>query len=149
MTVIFTVPLPIARPRQRHTIRGKGSKCIECGKRETLFVLSYTPEKHPINAFKQAVALIGRASWTGPSLGGPFRADMTFVTKRPKADKRGHRYRHIIAPDKDNFEKGVLDALSGIIWKDDKQVCAGDIQKFVAASDERPHVEIRVTRLEG
>lgn len=30
---------------------------------------------------------------------------------------------HIIRPDLDNLEKTVLDALNGIAWKDDSQVC--------------------------
>jgi Holliday junction resolvase RusA-like endonuclease len=38
---------------------------------------------------------------------------------------------HTVKPDKDNLEKAVMDALTGIkIWKDDCQVYAGNTEKY-------------------
>lgn len=42
-------------------------------------------------------------------------------TKKKKTQLHGKG--HIIRPDLDNLEKTVLDALNGIAWKDDSQVC--------------------------
>jgi Holliday junction resolvase RusA-like endonuclease len=78
--------------------------------------------------------------------------DVEAVFPRPKAlcwKKRPMpRLRHTAKPDRDNLDKCVLDALtqSGVL-ADDKQACAGEVVKFVAAGGEQPHVVIRVTPL--
>ncbi len=54
---------------------------------------------------------------------------------------------HAQKPDRDNLDKAVMDALKGLAWNDDSQVCAGKIEKFIAAGDEQPHVLIRIVEL--
>jgi Holliday junction resolvase RusA-like endonuclease len=54
---------------------------------------------------------------------------------------------HAKKPDRDNCDKAVLDALSGLLWLDDSQVCSGTIEKWIAAGDEQPHVVVTVTEL--
>lgn len=51
-------------------------------------------------------------------------------------------------PDKDNLEKAVLDALTGLAWVDDAQISDGRIRKFTASGNERPHAVITLTELE-
>jgi Holliday junction resolvase RusA-like endonuclease len=56
---------------------------------------------------------------------------------------------HAKKPDRDNLDKAVMDALKGLAWIDDSQVCDGRIIKLIAAGDEQPHVEIRIISLGG
>lgn len=132
----FTIPgVPAAQPRARATsVKGKARV--------------YEPTKHPIKAFRAAVKLSARSAYHGPPLGGPLRVDVTLVFPRPKAmtwkTKPMPRVWHAIKPDRDNCDKAILDALSGLLWRDDCQVCAGQINKWVAAGDEQPHVVVRI-----
>lgn len=54
---------------------------------------------------------------------------------------------HTIKPDADNLAKSVLDALSGLLFHDDKQVASLVVTKQIAAGDEQPHVVVRVLEL--
>ena len=45
--------------------------------------------------------------------------------------------------------KSLADALTGILWRDDAQICVKRLAKYVAAGDEPPHVEVRVREAAG
>lgn len=146
-TIEFYVPaIPLAQPRQRVRVMHMGGKAI---------AQNYTPAKHPVNAYKAAVQLayswLPTALATGP-LSGPLRVDCVFVMPRPKSKiwktKPMPRERHCIKPDRDNLLKSTLDALNGIAWVDDSQICAGECEKWVAAGDESPHVRITIRSIE-
>ena len=133
---------PIAQPRQRHrVITGKGKP----------FATNYTPAKHPVQTFKAMVKSAAVASGAKLTT-GPVRLDLILVFPRPKAlcwkTRPTPRLRHTKKPDRDNCEKAVADALTGVLWRDDSQICAGEVLKWVASGDEAPHVEVVVTRLE-
>lgn len=49
---------------------------------------------------------------------------------------------HTIKPDLDNLEKTVLDALNGLAFKDDSQVCLVIKEKFWS---NEPYTEIKIT----
>jgi len=144
-TITLTIPhAPISQPRQRHRIVRK--------KDGTDFVQNYTPKDAPVQVFKAAVQHYARQEFWGEPLDGPLRVDIVFVLPRPKnkvlKTKPMPRYLHTIKPDRDNLDKAVMDALTGLLWRDDCQVCDGRIQKWVASGDEQPHVEITVTEIE-
>lgn len=135
--------MPIAQPRQRHTVRkGKGGK---------QFVQNYTPAKDPVNAFKAMVRLAAHQSFKGAPLSGPLRVDSVFVFPRTKGQtwktKPMPRIRHTKKPDRDNLDKACMDALTGLLWIDDAQACAGELEKWIAAGDEQPHCVITITQL--
>ena len=44
--------------------------------------------------------------------------------------------------DADNLAKGILDALNGIVWTDDRQITALHVFKFV--TDSKPYIEVTV-----
>lgn len=141
MTIFIHVPaVPVAQPRPRATIRGHHAAV-------------YSPAKHPVEAFKATVRMAAHST-LGPfvPLDGPLSVDIVFVFPRPKnriwKTKPMPRERHTKKPDRDNCDKGVLDALSGLLWIDDCQVCAGSIEKWIASGDEQPHVTITVIRLD-
>lgn len=58
------------------------------------------------------------------------------------------RIPHGKKPDRDNCDKSVMDALTGLLWVDDAQVCDGRLTKWIAAGDEQPHVMIEITPIE-
>ena len=146
----FTVPaVPVAQPRAKATaVNGRARM--------------YTPTKiksadgskkqHPIAAFKATVRMAAMKAYSGPPMTGPLCVDCTFVFPREKSKewktRPMPRYRHIGKPDRDNCDKAILDALKGTILADDCIVCDGRIQKWRAAGDEQPHVEICVTKLD-
>lgn len=145
----FTVPcVPVAQPRQRHRIipGANGS-----------FVSNYTPAKSPVNEYKATVKMAAHAVFAGSPLAGPLCVSMVFVMKRGGKPewlkkespwfwpwKEGHRVPHIVKPDRDNLDKATLDALKGLLFQDDKQACLGSIEKWIAAADEQPHVEVTI-----
>lgn len=153
MTIEFTVPaVPVAQPRQRHRIISSGGRT---------FAQNYTPAKSPVADFKATVRMLAAQAYQGPPLEGPIRVDVCFVFPRPKSRppwiakgsywetewKGGYRVPKITKPDRDNLDKGFLDALEGLLWVDDSQVCAGEPTKFHATKDEQPHVVVRIETL--
>lgn len=73
---------------------------------------------------------------------GPVKLTIRFGFPRPKSHYRTGRYSHLLrddapewkdtAPDLDKLERAVLDALSGICYRDDRQVAKTDSAKFFA-----------------
>ena len=83
-----------------------------------------------------------------PLLTGPLRVTIDIFLPRPKrlmrrADPDGP-IPHTAKPDRDNVEKAILDALKGIAFVDDCQVCAGEVRKFYHEKEGRPRAEIRI-----
>lgn len=136
----FVVPaVPVAQPRQRHRI-------VQAGGRT--FASNYTPAEDPVNGFKATVRMAAAEVLKGPPLAGALRVDLVFVFPRQKSkvwkSKPMPRYPHVGKPDRDNVCKSLQDALNGLAWVDDSQICAGEIEKWHAAGDEQPHVLVRI-----
>tara|TARA_R110000868_G_scaffold101057_1_gene278212 strand:- start:11235 stop:11516 length:282 start_codon:yes stop_codon:yes gene_type:complete len=78
-------------------------------------------------------------------LGGPLKLSLVFVMPRTQNQiwktKPMPRIWHDKKPDFDNLEKSVCDALKGLVWFDDSQICSVSTIKVIAAGDEQPHVE--------
>lgn len=137
--VTFVVPaVPVAQPRPRATSIGGHARV-------------YEPKDHPIAAFKASVRLAASCAFKEAPFAGPLRVDCTFVFPRPKnliwTTRPMPRLRHTKKPDRDNLDKSVLDALNGLLWQDDAQVCCGELEKWIAAGDEQPHVVVSVRTL--
>ena len=135
----FTVPaVPIAQPRPQP---------VKIGNRAGM---ANVPKKHPVHAFKATVRLAAEKVYHGAPLEGPLRVDVTFVLPRRRVriwkSKPMPREWHDRKPDKDNLEKSVYDALTGLLWRDDSQICCGYVEKWEASGDEQPCVEIVVSR---
>ena len=137
-SITFVVPgVPVAQPRQRHAVIAGHLR-------------NYTPSRHPVNTFKAACQLSARQAYSGPPLTGPLVCELVFVLPRPRsAPKRtGGRLAHCKRPDAENLAKSVLDALTGLLYDDDRQIWRLVVTKWVAAVDEQPQVEIHVREVE-
>jgi Holliday junction resolvase RusA-like endonuclease len=121
MAITFTVPGdPVPQPRPRVTTRNG-------------FARAYVPKKHPIHAYREAVAY--GAKLAGVQLRGedPATVAIKFVVARPPShlNKSGVKASAPAYPsgDVDNVAKAVLDALTGVAWADDKQVVSLFVEK--------------------
>jgi len=83
-------------------------------------------------------------------LTGPVRLTVGFYMPRPqKYAKRGVPVAMLTAPDWDKLARAVCDALTAVVYRDDKQIVEAVIGKFYAAVDDVPHVDIRVETTAG
>ena len=141
MKVQFTVigsPVPQGRPRFAR--RGK-------------FVSTYDPPKS--KSFKETVKWQAIESGANKTLlEGPLKMTLIFRLQRPKGHygKKGLRpsapTHHITKPDLDNLEKGVKDALEGICYARDQQVCETYLRKEYAIKGRMPGVLVTIEEIE-
>ena len=101
--ITFTVPGdPVPQPRPRVSTRGG-------------FALAYVPAKHPVHAYRQAVAIAAKMAGLG-TITEPIQVCVVSVFQRPKSHVTGRGVVKTTAPrlprpDVDNLAKAVLDAL--------------------------------------
>lgn len=100
---------------------------------------AYVPAK--TRSFERDAGLIIKSKYSGPPLSGALKLTVTFVLARPKGTKREYPS---VRPDLDNYEKAILDAGNGILWKDDGQICG--VIKWKVYGDS-PHITLRVETL--
>jgi len=142
VNVTFTVDsIPVAQPRQRIASKARGGAPLP-------FPRAYTPTDHPVNAFKACVKAAASGLFDAPT-NDPVECFLVFVMPRPSKMNWKKRPTPRAANfnkknDCDNLAKSVLDALTGIAWNDDGQVYRLFIEKWIAAGDEKPHVEITI-----
>ena len=87
--------------------------------------------------WQEAVAWAAKIAMGGkPPLEGPIRLEVTFYLPMPKRMLKADRALaerdelfHIKRPDRTNFLKAFEDAVTGIVWLDDAQVCRGEAFK--------------------
>lgn len=78
------------------------------------------------------------------------RLTLAFYLPRPKKHaKRGVFVPHTNKPDLDRLMRAVLDALTQVLYHDDKQVTEAIVGKYFADVDDAPHVNIRVEPAPG
>lgn len=117
--ISFFVPgVPVAQPRVKATAQGG-------------FARVYTPTA--ANCWKATVAHAFGEHPAAEVLTGPVYLALSFVMPRPQGHygtgRNAERLKdsaplwHAKVPDLDNLEKAVKDALKGLAWRDDSQVC--------------------------
>lgn len=125
---------PVAQKRHRHQLRGK-------------HVHIYDPSSDDKDDF----LMVSRQHAPERPLEGALRVDLEFYFARPKSHFRkdgGLRstapINHISRPDIDNLRKLVMDALNGVFWIDDSQVCMCTTFK---GYDVAPRVSVTICEL--
>ena len=135
MEIVITVPgeaVPQARPRVTH-----------CG--------TYDPPK--CRAYKQKVALYAKTVMRGKKpLSGALNLDVVVYRSIPKSWTKKRRFAAAAGdvdpttkPDIDNLLKGLMDAMSGIVWNDDSQVVNVMAEKVY---DTKPRAVVKVSTRE-
>lgn len=139
--ITFTVPgQPVPQPRHRVSSRGG-------------FARAYIPARHPIHAFRQAVALMAKSAGGRPDE-DYYELEIECVFQRPPSHltKSGVK---LLAPrfpprcDWDNLGKGVCDAIteSRAFWRDDDHVVDGRCRKRYASPGEPARTIVTVRRV--
>lgn len=84
---------------------------------------------------------------TGPPLDGPIVVTVQFVMPRPVGTPKRHTPAATKRPDVDKLLRGVFDAVTGVVWRDDAQVVEVTAVKRLAQLDEQPGAAIRISAL--
>ena len=115
------------------------------------FISQYDPSKTE----KRDILRVVQTSAPDQPFRCPLRVDLYLYYPRPKSHYRTGQYAHLLkdsapkwhtsTPDRDNADKIILDALSGVFWKNDSIVCDGRISKRYS---EKPRTVIFITPLE-
>lgn len=139
--ITFTVRgEPKAQPRPRAFARKFGN-----GKVAARMYDAGTAE-----GWKGLIALAAKPFMPAAPIEGPLRVDIDFFFPRPGRLMRKKDpdvpIPHDSKPDRDNCEKAVLDALTQLgFWRDDAQVCEGEVRKFYASKSGTPHAKIQIS----
>ena len=109
MSLTFSVPgEPVPQPRPRVSTRGG-------------FARAYVPAKHPVHAYRQALAEAAVAAGLSET-GEPLNVVIDAVFRRPKSHMRKSGVKadapRLPRPDVDNIAKAVLDALQDVMGDD-------------------------------
>lgn len=140
IAIDFLIPaVPVAQPRHRSVVAGGHIRTYEAKR------------GHAIHAFKATCRIAARQAHQGPPIEGPIALKITFVLPRPGhlrwKSKPMPRKWHTTKPDSDNLQKSVKDALTGLLWFDDSQVCSIVATKVYASGGEQPHVAVSLRQL--
>ena len=129
--------IPETQARHRHFKKGD-------------FIGTYDPSAKA----KKQLAMVVQDEAPEVPLTGPIALELIFYMPRPKNHygtgrnagklKGSAPYWHVSRPDSDNLEKFVKDALNGIFWKDDSQICYTSTQKIYS---DQPRSEIVINKL--
>lgn len=135
--VSFTIPgNPVAQGRPRAARRGNR-------------IMMYDPK--PSKDYKEYVAKIAKEYAPEEPTEAALGVQMKIYREIPKSTTKKDRKlineglkRPVVRPDTDNYTKAILDALNGIIYKDDSQIV--DLKASKYYSDD-PRVEIKIEAL--
>ena len=71
--------------------------------------------------WRAAINFVLQSEWKGPPLEGPVCVALTFKLPRPKSTPK-KRFHVTVKPDLDKLIRAAFDAMTGIVFLDDKQV---------------------------
>jgi Holliday junction resolvase RusA-like endonuclease len=94
--------------------------------------------------WRQAVAFVLQAAWPMAPLEGPVCVNIVFELLRPASVSARRRPRPSVKPDIDKLARSVLDAMTGIVYRDDAQIVSAQLEKRYGPE---PGVHISVTPL--
>ncbi len=116
------------------------------GKTWTGKTVIYDPSKS--RNFKEYVKLVASQNAPRTLLEGALKVRVTVYretlksfSNRKKELAESRLLRPVTKPDLDNHAKSVLDALNGVIYKDDSQIVDLTVSKYYS---EKPRVEVRI-----
>ncbi len=143
--IFFAAGIPKGQPRVRAFVRGRHAGVYDPGTADDFKASIHLAARSAMRPFADRPIF--------PS--GPVRVTCEFVFPRPKSHftskgqiKADAPVFHTQKPDRDNLDKAVLDTLTKIeMWRDDSQVCFGQLIKRWAALGEPSGVQITITAI--
>ena len=110
----------------------------------TSFVL--TSDNAQVKSYQSRVAFEATTALRGVQLelAGALHLTVNFYLPRPSGLAKSYTGPHLKKPDVDKLLRSTLDALTGVLWKDDSQVTRITAGKDYACVDEDPRVVIIV-----
>lgn len=109
----------------------------------------YDPQK--VKQFKRVVAAEAQLSYRERPLEGALTVSINFyrpiiksVSRREMKRREARQVLPVVKPDLDNYIKSFLDALHGIYWIDDNQICHIEARKFYSQT---PRIEIKINQI--
>lgn len=136
------------------TVFGKGAtagskRAFPFRRKDGKLGVNVTHDNASTKGWMNLVAQVARQNYDGPLLTGAIRLELSFFHVRPKshygtgrnADKlKDSAPKHkITMPDTIKLARAVEDALKGVLWRDDNQVCEHHLRKLFG-DVERVHV---------
>ncbi|MBX9937682.1 MAG: RusA family crossover junction endodeoxyribonuclease [Candidatus Obscuribacterales bacterium] len=111
----------------------------------------FVRDASPLTAiWRDQVAKAAKAQYTGELLTGPVLMFLDFRFARPKSHtKRYQPHWHITTPDLTKIIRSTEDSLTGIVYKDDSQVCTRTESKRYCNPGEEPGVTIYLTEIDN
>lgn len=101
-----------------------------------------------VKLFKHTVGVEASLSYRQPPLKGALKVSIAFyrpinksTSKKQSLLQASKQVLPVVKPDLDNYIKSFIDALHGIYWIDDNQICQIDAKKFYSIT---PRIEIMV-----
>jgi Holliday junction resolvase RusA-like endonuclease len=95
-------------------------------------------------AWGDYVAVVAREHAPMLPLIGPLVLDLVYTFPRPRAVSPRHRPAPCVRPDAENLLKHQLDALNGVLWKDDAQIVDLRVRKVYGS---KPGLTLTVATL--
>jgi crossover junction endodeoxyribonuclease RusA len=80
--------------------------------------------------------------YDGDVLDGPLHVGIEFIMRRPASAPKRSTPPAIKRPDLDKLTRAVLDALSGVVWRDDSVITVLTVSKRLAELGERAGAHI-------
>lgn len=107
----------------------------------------YDPKKSV--EYKDIISSLAKEQYAGKPIEYiPLKMDLRFYRMIPKSVSNKRRklkengeIRPVVKPDVDNYSKAILDALNGILYKDDSQIVELNVSKYYS-DDTRVELEI-------
>ena len=119
------------------TPRGKGRPRIVTRKiKGVMRPIAFTPDQ-TVDAESRIQTQVS-GEWQRPPTESPLRVQITVRLVKPKSKPKTKPCWPTSKPDADNYAKLVLDALNGILWRDDSQVVQLFVEKAWTTPD-HPH----------
>jgi crossover junction endodeoxyribonuclease RusA len=107
------------------------------------------PDNKRCNPWRSDVAAVAARTMDGaPLLEGPVAIEMAFALPRPEKVPKARRGRPAAKPDMDKLARAVLDALTGVVFTDDAQVCELAARKMYREPSRGPGVVVEVRELD-
>ena len=135
MRLVFEID-PVAQARPRAVRMGRGVRMYDPKK-----TADFKKQLHLLALAKHVVPLQEALSveiWF-------YRQIQTSISKKERLRRTTGQVRPTVKPDTDNYIKSTLDALNGILWRDDAQIADLTAHKFYS---DNPRIEIKLEEIQ-